>query len=558
MMEMIRSWRILPVAAWPRAMMDVMRACISWIKSPKMTSFAKWATAIILIGMLTGAMTVILPPLASIGVVAVISVVLLWAMPELHVVPDKLLRKMFFMMVVAQLCVPAYYAIDTGLLPWISVRRFFSLAVILLFALTVAGSQSARENIADTLRRSRLLAICTIGFLVMIFLSIFTSSNPVASLKELVDTLLNWYVPFFACILVVRTEEDVIFLLKIIAIAAIFDTLAGVLEFFLQRRYFFDIFPRGLLESMLSSNPALASIYSTSSFRNGVYRASSIYITPLAFGELVAMVAPIGAYFFFHSPTTKWRVLGVATVIASVIAMLSTGARGGFIAFLVAMPVMLCLWTIRYSKANPSSLVGAIMGAVFLIGTVTAVGLILSSTRLSNIVLGGGETAASTEARFAQWDMAVPHILSNPVTGHGAGISGDVIGYFSPGSTIPTVDSYLISLLVEVGVPGLLFFFGMIAIGIWIGIRLYLTDSDYRAAVAGALACSLIAFAVYRTVLSQRENHTLLFLFIGVVFVISKLGQERLASKKIEAVRNSHPQHRRSPDFSSKSPAVWR
>lgn len=525
MMEMIRSWRTLSFGGFGRAALERIRA---W----RILHFTKWTIAVLLIGMLTGAMAVVLPPLASIGVVAMLGVLLLWAMPDLHVVPDQLLRKMFFVMVVVQLCVPSYYAIDTGILPWISVRRLFSLIVILLFALTVAASQAARERITGTVRNNRLLAVCAFGFLLMNFLSIFTSSNVPATISSFVDTLLNWYVPFCACLLLVRTDEDVIFLLKIIVIAAIANSAAGVLEFILQRRYYFDIFPKSVLEPMLATNPALSAMYNTTSFRNGLYRASSIYAVPLSFGELAAITAPIGAYFLFHASTLKWRLLGGVTILATVIALVCAGARGGFVAFIVTMPIMLFLWTVRYSKVNPGSLVSALMGAIFLTGVAAAIGLVIFSGRLSAIVFGGGDAVSSTDARFVQWQMALPHIISNPVTGHGAGTSGDVVGYFNPGGTIPSVDSYIISLLVEVGIPGFLFFAGMIVIGVLVGVRLYIGSADPRSAIGAPIACSILAFGVYRLVLSQRENHFLFFLVIAFVFVLSKLLSEQLSQKK--------------------------
>ena len=53
---------------------------------------------------------------------------------------------------------------------------------------------------------------------------------------------------------------------------------------------------------------------------------------------------------------------------------------------------------------------------------------------------------------------------------------------------MPSVDSYVITLLVENGVPGCLLFFGAIAIAIWIGLRVYLSDRDPRGNLGSALA----------------------------------------------------------------------
>ena len=57
--------------------------------------------------------------------------------------------------------------------------------------------------------------------------------------------------------------------------------------------------------------------------------------------------------------------------------------------------------------------------------------------------------------------------------------------------------------------------------------RVYLSDNDPRATISCALACSLIAFATYRTALSQTENHTLVFLIIGLIFVMGRCARDR-------------------------------
>lgn len=492
----------------------------------KVTHFARWTVAIILLGSLVGAMTVIYAPIASIGAVGLLAVILLWAMPELKVVPEKSLRLFFFAMIVVLLCLPPYYALTTSFLPWISIRRIFEIIVIILFSITVAGSAAARIRIRTTLQNNPMLASCAVGFLIMIFLSILTSENKSTSIKEFSDALINWYVPLFACVLVVRNERDASFFLKLVALSSIVVSLAGLIEFITYRKIYFEILPRGLLNGILSDNSLAASIYQSLLFRNGLYRSVSLYNVPLSFGEFAVMAAPIGAYFLFHGQNIKERILGMTTGIFSVVALFCSGARGALIAFLVVMPIFLGLWTFRYSRLNPRSLVGPMMFSIFSIGVTAAFATIFLSTRLSNLVMGGDDSVSSNDARFAQWQLAWPHIISNPLTGHGAGLSGQVINYHLPGGEL-TVDTYILSLLVDVGVPGLLFFFGMIATGVFIGIRLYLTDFSKRAAMGAPIACSLLAFGIYRITLSQRENHILFFLLVGLILSVSKIAFDR-------------------------------
>ena len=48
-------------------------------------------------------------------------------------------------------------------------------------------------------------------------------------------------------------------------------------------------------------------------------------------------------------------------------------------------------------------------------------------------------------------------------------------------------------------------FFGAIVFGVWSGVRRYIFDPSEAGALAGALACSVLAFGTYRITLSQKK-----------------------------------------------------
>jgi len=108
-------------------------------------------------------------------------------------------------------------------------------------------------------------------------LSVLASQQFAVSLSGIIDDILAWYIPFFALLLVINSKNDIIRLIYTITTASIFVALAGVLEFYLQRRYYFDIFPRSMLAAMMQNNPAIEQMINYSPFRNGFYRASSIF-----------------------------------------------------------------------------------------------------------------------------------------------------------------------------------------------------------------------------------------------------------------------------------------
>jgi hypothetical protein len=129
-------------------------------------------------------------------------------------------------------------------------------------------------------------------------------------------------------------------------------------------------------------------MYYSSIFREGVYRANSIYIVPLSFAEFEAMVAPIGAYFVLHGRDRREQILGLSSIMFALVAIFCSGSRGGWVSLLVAMPIMAFVWVVRHSKLNPHSLVSGIGALFFALGSTVTFLLVLFSQRENRIVLG--------------------------------------------------------------------------------------------------------------------------------------------------------------------------
>ena len=318
--------------------------------------------------------------------------------------------------------------------------------------------------------------------------------------------------PFFAAIYVAKNRQDSIFMLKIICVCALLDTAAGVVEFRAQHRIFLDVFPKSWLDSIIESNPVMGGFLDAkSSFRDGMFRSSSVYLTPLSFGEFEIMVIPIALFFAVHREKLSERCLGWAVAIGGIVGIVVSGSRGGYVGFLTSMATFVGAWAVRKAQTSKASLAPAFVGLAGALAFTAVFGMIMFWGRAHNLVLGGGAEAASTEGRWVQWAAALPLIKSNPITGHGFATGGGDIGM--------SIDSYIISLLLETGVPGFVFFTGISCLPVWYGIRSYIYDLKESGALAGALACSFVAFAMYRIVLSQRENNMLAFLLLGLVVV---------------------------------------
>ena len=215
-------------------------------------------------------------------------------------------------------------------------------------------------------------------------------------------------------------------------------------------------------------------------------------------------------------------MLGWAVVFGGFLGVYVSGSRGGWVGVILSMAVFVAIWSIREAMKSKASLAPATAGVAGAIGFGVVIALILGSHTTHDMVLGGTAQAGSTEARYGQWIAALPFIKSNPITGHGLAIGGYAIQ--------SSIDSYVLSLLVETGIPGLIFFAGSLLLSIWYCVRSYLSDMSESNAVSGAVACSLVAFTTNRLVLSQKENHMLIFSLLAIVIVLNyQYGRKRVS-----------------------------
>jgi hypothetical protein len=482
-----------------------------------------WAAAALLLGAAVGLSAVALPPTGAFAIPAIAGLVLLWALPELPVLPVRTVRALFPIVLVVDLCVPVYYAIAGTGLPWISVRRIATFPLILCISLVIAGSSEARARIARRLAGAKLISTCVIGYGAMTALSIFTSASPPASISGVVDAVLIWYVPFVTIIYLTSNERDIDKFLKTIAWCTVFISVCGLVCWILERNIFIAILPNPILDALMENSPTFANMATTNMYHLGEYRTPSVFENALSFGQFEAMIIPFGYYLLVHRRGGD-RWLGLLVVASGLLGVITSGARGAYVALLAATPVFVALWALRRARFNPRSLGPALVGVTGVSGFTGLIVLIFTWARIGNRVIGRAGDS-STQARWDEWRLALPHIQANPLTGHGVGTGADVVGYFNPGGDFPTLDSMPISTLVETGVPGFLFFYGSVIFAIVLGARKYLQDPSDRGAFAGGLSCSLVAFLVYSTVLSQVENFTLMFLFLGLTVAVLSLEQ---------------------------------
>ncbi len=495
----------------------------------RLFGIAGWALLAILSGAIVGFAAVVLPPMGLVGIVAIFALFLLWALPDGFEPPDKFMKWLLLIVVFVHICIPSYYSIAIPGLPWISIRRLFAVILILLFALAYSSSPASRKQISGIINDNKLICTFVLGYLIMMVASIFFARNPFGPLSAMIDVLLEWYVPFICTIYVLRDVEDVEKLLRLLCWCAIITAIVGIIEFKIKKNVYISIMPRFMYDSLVQTDFGRGLLTGGMSSRNGEVRASGPYSVALSFAEFQAMVSAFGTVFLVHGRSLWDRIFGGTVLVACLGAIFVSGSRGGYLAFLVANFAFVALVVARSRLFQPRSLAAPIFAILGAAGGVVVACAILFIGRLHSLIFGGGAGDMSNQARIEEWNMAWPKILANPVTGHGFGIGGDIIGYrSSPGAPL-SVDSFLLSLVVETGVPSVIFFFGTALAAIWVAAKQYLSDRDRGGIWAGGLACSITAYTAYRFFLSQRENQTLFYVLVGCVAILHSFNARKVA-----------------------------
>ena len=104
--------------------------------------------------------------------------------------------------------------------------------------------------------------------------------------------------PLFAAIYVIKNKDDVIFAMRVLCFCALFNTALGILEFRLSDASWLTSSRPSMLNALIQNNPALEALLEVKNISEMVYfRASSTFMTPLAFGEFEMIVIPIGLFF---------------------------------------------------------------------------------------------------------------------------------------------------------------------------------------------------------------------------------------------------------------------
>jgi hypothetical protein len=412
------------------------------------------------------------------------------------------------------------------------------MAFFLLICLSV--SSPFRSRIGETAAAAPLAFRFFLAFTALEFITIPLAKHIPVAINQVIVQQLNWTSIFIAGLYIFKKEGRVqryVFLLVAIAIPII---VLAFIEAHEQKVLWAGHVPGFLRVDDPSAQIALSRAMRSAS---GLYRAKVTFSTPLGLSEFMALITPFALHLAAARYNVVLRIFGVVLIPTLYFVARLTDSRLGVVGYLVSLLVYLLLWSlVRWRQRMGDIVTAAIVYAypsVFLI-TVAAVTFI---HRLHLIVFGGGAQAASNEARSNQYRMAIPALLRNPI-GHGAGQAGDAMGYGA--GQFVAIDSYYLSLALDYGFLGVIFYVAIFAMVIAAAVRTILRNvqGDPEIGLLTPLATCLSAFLVIRGVFQQPDIHPMIFMILAMVIALVARARSQEAKLAAEVAEQRPPPRR--------------
>jgi hypothetical protein len=334
-----------------------------------------------------------------------------------------------------------------------------------------------------------------------------------ASIDALIAAQFNWTAIYFASVYVFMNPRNIermaIVLWMLVVPVSIIAAIEG------HERHVLWV---GHIPSLLKiNNPDVAYILA-GRVRDGTteYRVQSTFSTSLGLAEFLAMALPFVCYFITPRYPILVRMAAAVTVPLDLYAIFVSGSRLGFVGVGVTVLSFLLFLGAERWRSKRDDLFGPALVLSYPVIFLVALAASIFVGRLRRMVWGGGETQDSTTARFDQWSMGIPKILSHP-WGYGIGRGGDALQWFTASGQL-TIDTYYLDALLEYGVVGFLLFFGMIA-SMVVSVSKVLFKA-WRAGRAMGFAVpaviALLNFLVIKSVFAEQDNHPLVFMLLGM------------------------------------------
>lgn len=448
---------------------------------------------------------------------AVLALMVVWGLPAGAYAPTRALEPLYFAFFAALILWPNYLAIALPGLPWVTMLRLIVVPLILVFLVCLSASPAFRRKLGQVLNTDKVIWRLLAAYVALQTFSLAISIDPGSSLNRYIIAQMNWTAIFFVSVVVFTRQGFATHWSRLLLVMLAVLCAVGIWENQLKHvpwaghiPSFFKIEDEAVLRILAGASRAATKIY----------RVQATATTPLGLAEVLGLAVPFAIHMVIDRNPIIVRVLGALFIPLAVYVILLTDSRLGVVAALGSVMVYLLIWGLIRWRQERDGLIGPAVVLTYPAIFVAFVAATFFIGRLRNQVWGDGSQAASDDSRMEQWAMAIPKLMARPI-GYGFSKGGTALG-FTNGAGVLTIDSYYISVLLELGIAGFVVYYGLMLRAAWTAASTVVgSRQDQEIRLLLPIAVAIINFVVVKSVLSQDANHPLIFMMLGAVVALT-------------------------------------
>lgn len=481
-----------------------------------------------------GALAVLMPPSQLVflaGPIVVMLFITLWMLPDRRTFPLAAIEGVFAVYFVVSTLWPTYLAVVLPGLPWLTPTRVVLFVQTFLLIYSVSTSSDLRQLIGKVVKQSPWVWSCFLVWEATQIITLPISSAAGFSAKLFFDNQITLVGVFFVACLVFTRRGWASWLAAATIILAVISSIDGFYELHIG----FPPWANSIPSFMRIDEKALAHILGAQSrAADGLYRVHGQFTLSLTYAEYLALGLPFLVHQIVAANGIPRRIFLIFALILVVAAINYSQSRLGLVGAMVTFITYPLMWSYRIWRTGKGGMLGPALLFAAPLAVVLSLGVVLSSHSLTTRIFGGGAQAASDDSRRVQREMAIPKVLKNPI-GYGLGTSGGVLGFTNPGGFL-TIDSGLLTVVLDQGIAGMVAFFGLLFAAVRRGVIVFMNSTDPEISLAGPAAIAVLNFITIRFVLSQEDNFPIAFLLLGLIMAL--VARDRVTRGEMVAAGN--------------------
>lgn len=448
--------------------------------------------------------------------IALSAALIVWMLPPGDHGLEKYMEPLLVAFFAALVLWPNYLALALPSLPWVTMLRIFGAPMVLIFLATLSTSKRFRQHLGEIVNSDHVMWKMMVALVVLQMISIPLSTSIGDTLNKYIVAQINFTAIFFISCYVFTRRNFAELWVRMLLVMLFVVGLFAVWEWSIQHLPWAGHIPSYLR----NDDPVVARILAPHArAASGIYRVLSTSTTPLGLAEILGLSIPFAVHLALERYSLITRVAAAAYIPFAVWVIILTDSRLGLVACLATLAFYFLIWSLMRWRLIRQSLFGPALVLAYPVLFVLLVAATFTVAPLRSQVVGDGSQNASNQARIVQWEMAIPKIMRNPI-GHGLGKGGETLGYTNLAGG-RTIDSYYISVLLEIGVLGFIVYYGLMLRAVFSGTRTLLQrEHEREIRLILAFVVSILNFVIVKSVLSQDGNHPLVFMMLGAVVAL--------------------------------------